>query len=285
MEPSRADWVLVELVGGPKDSSILEVTVDALDGVLVDLGSAASNGGGYNQVWGSAGLDDRGGLSIVDEQSAIARLGRGSPEFCLRLFWTEQTAASRAGSGRPGELHDLIEPLLVGDEAAARAVADQVADYVVGPVELIDVHLAPALRDLGERWKAGRLSIYQGHRAASIVRCILAGTRGTLGSHRRGRAVTAVLSGDLHSIPSEMAAQALRDDGWQVEELGANTPPETLLLDLEPAHADLVVLSPTMAVNQALSLATAVKLRERGFSVLVGSPGSALVDLQRQAAL
>lgn len=289
MEVNNRGWVLAKLVGGPRNGSVLEIGLDAMDRVLNELSRPATPAGGVYALSSTSAEADAGfALPITDERAAIARLGRGSPEFCIRLFWTEPDNISAAGDNRnpaaTGHPADLLESLLTGNQAAARAIAQRANEFASGPSELVDAHLAPALREIGHRWQSGQLGIYYEKRAVSIVRRILAETPISPWLRSRGRAVTAVLSGDPHGMPSEMATHALRDIGWEVESLGINTPPEALLSDLDPADVDLIVLSPTMAANQALSLSTAATLRERGVPVLVGAPGLALAELQQQAA-
>lgn len=177
----------------------------------------------------------------------------------------------------------LLDALVAGDSDRALAIALAASKRGAGTVEMIDSYLAPALLTIGRGWQQGELSIFQEHRASGIARRILIEDDRAV-TVPKGRAITAVLSGDAHSLPSDMAAHALRDDGWHVDHLGTQTPPQELIDNLEPTDTDLVVLSPTMPANRALSFTTAARLRERGLTVLVGSPGTPVAKLQRQAA-
>lgn len=110
-----------------------------------------------------------------------------------------------------------------GDGAALAEIVDQALTLSSLERSFRDV-LAPALVDVGERWRAGRLSIAQEHLASGTVRAalerLLAVGRGSI----RGAAVLTCAPGERHEIGLLMFAVLLRADGWQVSYLGADTP-------------------------------------------------------------
>ena len=95
-----------------------------------------------------------------------------------------------------------------------------------GPVEVHTEMLVPALRDIGERWEVGQLTVADEHRATSVALRLL-GRLGPIfvarGRHR-GMVVLGSVGGDRHSMPTALAADLLRMAGFLVLDLGADTP-------------------------------------------------------------
>lgn len=284
-------WVLAEFVGGPRHATLAKVDGSELGDYLIALSKpAAGTVGRYVESSVTADPADDSLRFVDDERRAIARLGRGSPELYLRLIWTDSPDAPPSkrfipagDQGSGGGPADLLLALLAGDESGALTVARRHEELASGSTEMLDTLLAPVLRTIGRHWQEGDISIYAERRATGIARRIVADPIRPMRLAVRGRAITAVLTGETHGLPSEMAAEALDDDGWTVDRLGLNTPAELLVNEVDPGSIDLVVLSPTLPSNQAASRVTAGRLRERGIAVLVGGPGRPLAELQRQA--
>ncbi len=119
--------------------------------------------------------------------------------------------------------------LVTGDEPTARQVIVGLVEEGASIIEVIQSVIVPPLVRIGADWHAGRLTIWVEHRASAIVERILGGLAPNPRGRRRGTVMVAAVSGDFHSLPTSMAAVALRDDNWAVEHLGANMPPEELL--------------------------------------------------------
>ena len=87
--------------------------------------------------------------------------------------------------------------------------------------------LGPALRSIGDRWARGQLSVADEHQASTVAGRLI-GRLGPLFA-RRGRKPGAVLvgsvAGETHALPSAILADILRGAGFEVIDLGANTPP------------------------------------------------------------
>jgi methanogenic corrinoid protein MtbC1 len=95
----------------------------------------------------------------------------------------------------------------------------------------------------------------------------------------------ATLTGDRHTLPTSLAATALREDNWLVHHLGADLPPKELIRFCRQEQVDLVVLTVTISRHGRAASRTAAHLERLGMRVLVGRPGQALEELQRLARL
>ena len=125
----------------------------------------------------------------------------------------------------------LEDRLLAGDERGAWSVVERA---LASGAPNRDIHLeliSPVLRSIGERWAAGEVEIGQEHRASSVASRLV----GRLGPSfaRRGRKIGVVVigavAGDHHSIPVAILGDILRGEGFEVIELGADTPHQSFL--------------------------------------------------------
>lgn len=169
--------------------------------------------------------------------------------------------------------------LVTGDEPTARQVIVGLVEEGASIIEVIQSVIVPPLVRIGADWHAGRLTIWVEHRASAIVERILGGLAPNPRGRRRGTVMVAAVSGDFHSLPTSMAAVALRDDNWAVEHLGANMPPEELLRFCVEHDIDVAVLSSTNPDTASLAATTADRIREAGIPVVLGRPGSTLSEL------
>ena len=177
----------------------------------------------------------------------------------------------------------MLEALITGDEPAATKLFGRLVDEGASIVALIQEVLVPPLRSIGKQWSDGDVTISTEHRASAIVERILGEFAPNPRGRRRGTAVVVALSGDRHSLPTTMAAVALRSDNWHVHHLGADLPPEELVGFCNEHDVSLVVISATEPGAQELAESTATDLRAAGISTLVGGAGRTLDELIEDA--
>lgn len=91
--------------------------------------------------------------------------------------------------------------------------------------------VSPSMIHIGARWAAGEFDVAVEHQATGIVMRII----GRLGSRcvRRGRSrgglVIGAPIGEYHALPTAMLGDLMRLHGWDVTDLGANTPSASFL--------------------------------------------------------
>ena len=192
--------------------------------------------------------------------------------------------APRAPRGGFGRLSDrMYQCLASGDERDARRLVEGLAEDGVSVTTVAQDVLTPALRRIGEEWSAGRLTISEEHRASAIVERILGEHHPTPRGRRRGTAVVVALAGDRHTLPTAMAAAALRDDNWHVHHLGADVPEADLMRFIDAHPVDLVVLTVTTPDVRPAVDGVVAQLEAAGRRVLVGAAGARLDELQHSA--
>lgn len=177
------------------------------------------------------------------------------------------------------QVERMHEALLAGDEAEARRICQRLTGDGTKVVDLVQTVIAPALRRIGEAWHDGNLPIWAEHRASTTVERVLAELSPNPRGRRRGVIAVAAVTGDHHSLPTTMAAVALREANWHVHHIGADTPPDELLRFCTEHAVDVAVLSVTNPDSAELAEATATKLRAAGVRSVIGGPGRTLDEL------
>ena len=184
---------------------------------------------------------------------------------------------------RPGRLDHaserMFDALIAGDEAAAAKIVRRLSAEGASAAELIDAVLAPPLHKIGGAWSTGELTVWVEHRASAIVERLLGELAPNPRGRRRGAAVVAALAGDHHSVPTTMAAVALRADNWRVHHLGADLPPEELTEFCDAHEVDVAVITVTNPDTRPAADATATLLRADGTPAIVGGQGNDLAEL------
>jgi excisionase family DNA binding protein len=185
------------------------------------------------------------------------------------------------GSGRPASKERLGDRLVAGDEAGAWSVIEAALGSGMDPAEVHLELLAPALRDIGDRWADGDLSVADEHRASTVA-ARLVGRLGPLFARRgrkRGTVVLGSVAGEAHALPSAMLADILRGARFEVVDLGANTPADSFAAAIRGVDRLVAVLLAATGPGHERAVAAAVRAVRAacpGAPILVG--GAAIED-------
>ncbi len=137
-----------------------------------------------------------------------------------------------------GELGDALEGFR---DVEAHAVLDRLLATFSTEVVLRDVVL-PYMRGIGKRWEAGELTIAQEHFASGVVRGRLLGLARGFDVGAGPRALLACPSDEHHDLGLLCFGIGLREHGWRITYLGADTPIDTLRDTAMRLDPDLVVI-------------------------------------------
>jgi excisionase family DNA binding protein len=181
------------------------------------------------------------------------------------------------------QAHRVRKALVQGDEATVRSISRRLVSDGTSIIDLVHIVFVPPLRWIGKAWHDGELSIWVEHRASAIVERTLGELSPNPRGRRRGTVMVAAVSGDRHSLPTLMAAVALRDANWHVHHLGADMPGDELVRFCAEHPVDLAVISLTNPDVAGIAGATAEQIRQSGTPVIVGGPGRSLDDLVAEA--
>jgi MerR family transcriptional regulator, light-induced transcriptional regulator len=184
--------------------------------------------------------------SAADEQrirAMLEQLGAGlSAAEAARIVTADAVGQPRV---TPAELGAPVASALDAlDENAANAALDRVFAGLGTDSAIRDV-LMPYLRDLGDRWACAQASVAEEHFASRLIQGrLLSAARGWDGGSGP-RALLACPPGEEHDIPLIAFGIALRQRGWRITYLGANTPIGPVGQMAEALGIDAVVLAAT----------------------------------------
>lgn len=186
----------------------------------------------------------------------------------------------------PGQ---ITKRLLAGDENGTfQALEAAMAAGADVDVVYLDV-LTPALREVGQLWHDGKISIADEHLATAVAMRVVArlGSRiaGRPGRNR-GTIVLATVANDHHFLPTAILRDLLRHRSFDVADLGGNTPAESIV-DRVSNTTDLVAVglsASTADVGEAAAdTITQIRARMPKIPIVVG--GGAWSNADEIAAL
>jgi MerR family transcriptional regulator, light-induced transcriptional regulator len=176
-----------------------------------------------------------------------AHLDRGlSAAEAARAALAETQAALSVPVPTGGGITDLADDMRAAldafDEPLAQALLDRLLTDFTVEAALRDV-VMPYLRDLGDRWERGDVSVAQEHFASNVLRGRLSGMARGWGLGNGPQAVLAAPPGELHDLGLMVFGIILHATGWRIRYLGTSTPVDDLARVVDDARPALVVLA------------------------------------------
>jgi DNA-binding transcriptional MerR regulator len=219
--------------------------------------------GGYRLY--SAGDEARVGRT----RDLIAE-GLSAAEAARAAVLGDQPTAAAASPAVDQITAELSTALDAFDAAAAHAALDRLFAAVSVEFALADV-VMPYLRDLGDRWAAGTVTVAQEHFASNLIRGRLLGLAMDWGSGGASSALLACLPGEAHDLGLIVFGLLIARRGWRVTFLGADTPFETLDASVRTLAPTTVVLT-TLDPERFRQHAQAVAGLAKAVPVVVAAP-------------
>ena len=187
----------------------------------------------------------------------------------ITLLRTRYTAALLEGDGN--EAHRIVS------DAMERGIHLQAVYLEI---------LGPALAEVGRAWEAGQINVAQEHLATGITMQQMARVGEAWRPSRERETgysvVVAAVEGELHSVGTSMIADLFHLDGWEVTNLGQDTPTGHLAEFVADKSPELVILSLSRSdrIPAACEAAAALKALENAPAVFIGG---APISEERQA--
>ncbi len=142
------------------------------------------------------------------------------------------------------------------DEPAAQAALDRLL-ITFGLRQALAEVILPFLHRLGVRWAAARVSVAEEHFASNVIGGRLRGLARGWGQGVGPRAILACPPGELHELGLLSFGLALRERGWRIIYLGADTPLDDITAavdELAPAIVVLAAVTPQRFLDRAAEL-------------------------------
>ena len=169
----------------------------------------------------------------------------------------------------------LTARMTAGDEVGAWRVIDDALASGMDPAGVYLDLLAPVLRGVGAGWAAGTVTIAEEHRASAVALRLIGrlGPQFARRGRKRGIVIIGAPAGDQHSLPGAIVADLLRGEGFEVIDLGANTPDSSFAETVQDATRLVAVVIGVTAPgcdNAVQSVVQALRRSGSTAPVLVG---------------
>jgi excisionase family DNA binding protein len=169
----------------------------------------------------------------------------------------------------------LTARMTAGDEAGAWRVIDDALASGMDPAAVYLDLLAPVLRGVGAGWAAGTVTIAEEHRASAVALRLIGrlGPQFARRGRKRGIVIIGAPAGDQHSLPGAIVADLLRGEGFEVIDLGANTPDSSFAETAQDATRLVAVVIGVTAPgcdNAVQSIVQALRRSGSTVPVLIG---------------
>jgi len=232
------------------------------------------------------------------EHVALFKRGQSRAAATTQLDGANSSAASanarHAGTrARPVESVELLVAsffdALVGGEAE-EVSALLVKSYLEGMTlaSIFDQFLAGAMRKIGDLWQQGELTVAQEHLATRAALSALQTLDKVMDEPEANNllAVCCGIEDDFHELPVRCAELTLQHEGWEVLNLGANTPFYAVTEMVSRLHPRLVCVGSTILGDLDRAVREFAELRAAaarvGAAIALGGAGFADGNIRRR---
>ena len=184
----------------------------------------------------------------------ISRLARLSMDDLAKLV------VDSGGQARPGPVRgqSFVDRAVDAAEHSDPSGVEEVLTSAIAllpPNEVVHTVIVPLVREIGERWHRGEVSIAQEHMVTDIVRrLVISVARGYLRSDNGPCLVLATLSGERHELGILMCSWLAATRRFRTHYLGADCPAEEIARFALEVDARAVLVSLVMPENDVPAL-------------------------------
>ena len=196
----------------------------------------------------------------------------------------------RGGGGSEASVEMLFDALTGGGGDAEETSALLIKSYLDGRplASIFDGLLAAAMRQIGDLWHQGDLTVAEEHLATRAAISALQ-TLDRVVAEPEPNNLLAVCCGaedDFHELPLQCTEMILRHEGWEVLSLGPNTPFYALTEMVARLHPRLVCVASTVLGDPDRAVREFRELRAAaarvGAAIVLGGSGFADPGLRRR---
>lgn len=181
---------------------------------------------------------------------SVARLRRDQGIAPVVQSPTKSARKKRAPARLPSA-ESFSDALLSGNEA--EATAQLIGAYLQNHAlaNLFDTTITNGMHRVGDLWFNGTITIADEHLATRVMVNALQKLRGIVvpGQATGSKAIGCGIEGDLHELPVHLAEIIFESEGWDISNLGPNTPLFTVRDMVAQKKPDLVCISARSIVD------------------------------------
>jgi 5-methyltetrahydrofolate--homocysteine methyltransferase len=233
----------------------------------------------------------------VDSENSRGDLLKGAP-----ADWREQNKGQRAAINqfhiaaitehfRTAKKKDKVRAAdLPLDQRLANYIIEGTRDGLIedlekkrgegtAPLDIINGPLMTGMAEVGRLFNANELIVAEVLQSAEAMKASVNHLEQFMekaDTAKRGRIVLATVKGDVHDIGKNLVEIILKNNGYDVVNLGIKVPPEELIKAYQQHHPDAIGLSGLLVKSAQQMVITANDLKDAGISVPLLVGGAAL---------
>ena len=220
----------------------------------------------------------------LEEKGAFVSL-YGGKEMKLGEMPSEGGAMKSASAGatgdKPSKPSKVYEDVMKG--AKDRIVSDtkEAIAAGMGAKQILDEQLLPAINAVGDLFDRGKYFLPQliasaraMEQSIEYLEPLLA--EGAEGREKKGLIVIATVQGDIHDIGKNLVALMLRNNGYEVVDLGKDVPAEEIVSQAMERKADIIALSALMTTTMKQMAEVVEQARSAGCSAKIMIGGAVI---------
>ena len=193
------------------------------------------------------------------------------------------TQGSVVSASKTGEESPLKRAIVKGLKEKAGAITAEMLAAGADPLEIVSGEVIPALDTVGEGFEKKTMFLPQLLMSAEASQCAFEQIKLEMNkrpgeSVSRGKFVIATVKGDIHDIGKNIVKLLLENYGFDVEDLGRDVPPETVVEAVKRTGAKLVGLSALMTTTVPAMEETIKMLRSEAPDVRIVVGGAVLTQ-------
>ncbi len=178
---------------------------------------------------------------------------------------------------------ELKEAIMKGKRDAVEPLIRKALSEGLGPEEIMDKMMIPAMDVVGDRFSRNEIFLPEMMIAArgmntglDILRPMLV-AKGVSG---KGKVVIGSVKGDIHDVGKNIVSMVLQGAGYEVVDLGIDTPPEKFIVAVKQHQPRFVLMSALLTLTMSMMEETIKALKQAGLKekVKVGVGGAPLTQ-------
>jgi len=175
----------------------------------------------------------------------------------------------------------MSEQLLAFNEEDLLKVIEKALSQGITPADIIESGLSPALETIGEKFEAGEFFLPELIFSGQIMKNVLEKIRPHMISEDNkssGRVIMGTVEGDIHHIGKNIFISVLEGDGYEVYDLGEDTPPATFLEKAKELNPDIIGMSSLISTGVSKMAETISLLKDNGIKADIIVGGAAVTE-------
>jgi len=178
---------------------------------------------------------------------------------------------------------ELKEAIIKGKRDAVGPLIQRALSEGLGPEEIMDKMMIPAMDVVGDRFSRNEIFLPEMMSSARAMNTGLEILRPMLlakGVSGKGKVVIGSVKGDIHDVGKNIVSMVLQGAGYEVIDLGIDTPPEKFVDAVKQHQPRFVLMSALLTLTMSMMEETIKTLKQAGLreKVKVGVGGAPLTQ-------